>query len=111
MRYLRKTMKEMKQLAFNMLRGALVLSLCWFITPSFGQILDPVAWEFDLYETETEGELDLGDMGALIVPVIAVGLDAVIKWLKNNQKDEVEQCHMQLMRRALGSKRAYDSAV
>ena len=59
MRYLRKTMKEMKQLAFNMLRGALVLSLCCFITPSFGQILDPVAWEFDLYETETEGELDL----------------------------------------------------
>jgi hypothetical protein len=34
------------------------------------------------------GELELGDMGALLVPVVAVALDAVVKWFKNNQKDE-----------------------
>lgn len=40
------------------------------------------------YVMQNLGELDLGDMGALVVPVVAVGLDAVIKWLKNNQKED-----------------------
>jgi hypothetical protein len=40
------------------------------------------------YVLQNLGDLDLGDMGALFVPVIAVGLDAFVKFLKNN-KDEV----------------------
>ena len=39
------------------------------------------------YVMQNLGTLDLGDMGALLVPVIAVALDTVVKWLKNNQKD------------------------
>tara|TARA_R110002051_G_C8375554_1_gene444281 strand:- start:272 stop:484 length:213 start_codon:yes stop_codon:yes gene_type:complete len=31
--------------------------------------------------------IDLGAVGALFVPIVAVGLDTAIKWLKNN-KDE-----------------------
>lgn len=40
------------------------------------------------YVMQNLGDLDLGDMGALLVPVIAVALDAVVKWLKDNSKDE-----------------------
>lgn len=40
------------------------------------------------YIMQNLGELDLGEMGALLVPVVAVALDAVVKWFKNNQKDE-----------------------
>lgn len=40
------------------------------------------------YIMQNLGDLDLGDMGALLVPVIAVALDAVVKWLKDNSKDE-----------------------
>jgi len=34
-------------------------------------------------------EIDLGSLGALLVPIVAVGLDTAIKWLKDN-KDEGE---------------------
>ena len=34
-------------------------------------------------------EIDLGSLGALFVPIVAVGLDNSIKWLKDN-KDEGE---------------------
>ena len=30
-------------------------------------------------------QIDLGSVGALLVPVIAVGLDTAIKWLKDNK--------------------------
>lgn len=30
--------------------------------------------------------LDLGSYGPLVVPIIAVGLDTAIKWMKNNSK-------------------------
>jgi hypothetical protein len=39
------------------------------------------------YIIQNLGQLDLGDMGALLVPVIAVALDAVVKWLKDNSKE------------------------
>jgi len=28
--------------------------------------------------------IDLGSLGPLVVPIIAVGLDTAIKWMKNN---------------------------
>ena len=34
-------------------------------------------------------QIDLGSLGALFVPIVAVGLDTAIKWLKDN-KDEDE---------------------
>jgi hypothetical protein len=30
------------------------------------------------------GTIDLGTYGPLVVPIIAVGLDTAIKWMKNN---------------------------
>lgn len=30
-------------------------------------------------------QIDLGTAGALLVPIIAVGLDTAIKWLKDNK--------------------------
>ena len=30
------------------------------------------------------GGLDFGNLGALVVPIVAVALDSAIKWLKNN---------------------------
>jgi hypothetical protein len=37
------------------------------------------------------GSLDLGDMGALLVPVIAVVLDTVVKWFKDNTEVPVKE--------------------
>lgn len=37
------------------------------------------------YIANNLGELDLGALTAVIVPVVAVVLDSTIKWLKNNQ--------------------------
>tara|TARA_Y100001938_G_scaffold141455_1_gene211249 strand:- start:188 stop:403 length:216 start_codon:yes stop_codon:yes gene_type:complete len=34
-------------------------------------------------------QIDLGTLGTLFVPIVAVGLDTAIKWLKDN-KDEGE---------------------
>jgi hypothetical protein len=28
--------------------------------------------------------IDLGSLGPLVVPIVAVGLDTAIKWMKNN---------------------------
>lgn len=42
------------------------------------------------YVIQNLGELDLGDMGALVVPIIALALDTVVKWMKNNTDDDKE---------------------
>lgn len=36
------------------------------------------------YVIQNLGELDLGDMGALVVPIVALSLDTVVKWMKDN---------------------------
>ena len=59
MRYLRKTMKEMKQILSRLLRGSIAIVICWVSTPVISQILEPVSWDFALYETEVEGEVEL----------------------------------------------------
>ena len=33
-------------------------------------------------------QIDLGSVGTLLVPIIAVGLDTAIKWLKDNKNEE-----------------------
>ena len=33
-------------------------------------------------------QIDLGTLGALFVPIVAVGLDTAIKWLKANNNEE-----------------------
>ena len=38
------------------------------------------------YIADNLAGLDLGVMTGVIVPVVAVGLDSVIKWLKDNTK-------------------------
>ena len=40
------------------------------------------------YVAQNLGELDLGMYGPLFVPIIAVGLDTAIKWLRDNSKKE-----------------------
>ena len=37
--------------------------------------------------TESLGEIDLGIYGPLFVPIVAVGLDTAIKWLKDNASE------------------------
>lgn len=39
------------------------------------------------YIMQNLGQLDLGHMGALLIPIISVSLDAVVKWLKDNSKE------------------------
>ena len=36
------------------------------------------------YVIQNLGELDLGDMGVLVVPIVALSLDTVVKWMKDN---------------------------
>jgi hypothetical protein len=36
---------------------------------------------------ESLGEIDLGIYGPLFVPIVAVGLDTAIKWLKDNASE------------------------
>lgn len=36
------------------------------------------------------GDIDLGPMGALLVPVVTVALDSVVKWFKDNTKEDKE---------------------
>jgi len=38
------------------------------------------------YVADNLGHLDLGATGMLIVPIISVGLDSLIKWIKDNTK-------------------------
>ena len=33
-------------------------------------------------------QIDLGTLGTLFVPIVAVGLDTPIKWLKDNKDEE-----------------------
>jgi hypothetical protein len=40
------------------------------------------------YVAQNLGQLDLGTYGPLVVPIIAVGLDTAIKWLKDNSKEK-----------------------
>jgi hypothetical protein len=42
------------------------------------------------YILQNFGTIDLGAMGTLLVPIIAVALDSVVKWLKNNTKKDEE---------------------
>jgi hypothetical protein len=43
------------------------------------------------YIAQNLGDLDVGDMGALLVPVVAVALDAVVKWFKDNRTDKEDK--------------------
>lgn len=38
------------------------------------------------YFGENLSKVDLGTMGPLVVPVVALALDSVVKWAKNNVK-------------------------
>lgn len=40
------------------------------------------------YVANNLGHLDLGATGMLVVPIISVGLDSLIKWMKDNTKKE-----------------------
>lgn len=40
------------------------------------------------YVGENLAKIDLGNMSALIVPVVVVVINTVVKWAKDNAKDE-----------------------
>jgi hypothetical protein len=40
------------------------------------------------YVGENLSDVDWGTSGVLLVPVISVGIDTLVKWMKNNKKDE-----------------------
>jgi hypothetical protein len=39
---------------------------------------------------ENLADLDLGNAGVLFVPIVAVGIDTLVKWLKDNEKTDKE---------------------
>lgn len=39
------------------------------------------------YVGENLSDVDWGTSGVLLVPVISVGIDTLVKWMKNNQKE------------------------
>jgi len=39
------------------------------------------------YAGENITSVDLGPTGVMIVPVVAVGIDTLVKWIKNNVKE------------------------
>jgi hypothetical protein len=39
------------------------------------------------YVGENLSDVDWGASGVLLVPVISVGIDTLVKWMKNNQKE------------------------
>jgi len=39
------------------------------------------------YVGENISNVDLGTTGIMIVPVVSVGIDTLVKWLKNNKKE------------------------
>lgn len=57
-----------------LLKNALLVALAAFLTAIMNGI----------------GSIDLGQYTALLIPMITVFLDTVIKWAKNNQKEEEE---------------------
>lgn len=40
------------------------------------------------YLGENITDVDLGSSGVMLVPVISVGIDTLVKWIKNNTKKE-----------------------
>ena len=40
------------------------------------------------YVASNLDQIDLGTLGTLFVPIVAVGLDTAIKWLKDNKNEE-----------------------
>lgn len=42
------------------------------------------------YVGENVTDLDLGTAGVMLVPVVSITIDALVKWLKNNEKNEKE---------------------
>ena len=40
------------------------------------------------YVGENIADVDLGATGVMIVPVVSVGIDTLVKWIKNNTKKE-----------------------
>jgi hypothetical protein len=40
------------------------------------------------YVGENIADVDLGSAGVMLVPVISVGIDTLVKWIKNNTKKE-----------------------
>lgn len=40
------------------------------------------------YVGENISNVDLGATGIMIVPVVSVGIDTLVKWLKNNKKED-----------------------
>ena len=40
------------------------------------------------YVGENISNVDLGTTGIMLVPVVSVGIDTLVKWLKNNKKEE-----------------------
>lgn len=39
------------------------------------------------YVGENISNVDLGTTGIMLVPVVSVGIDTLVKWLKNNKKE------------------------
>lgn len=37
---------------------------------------------------ENVANLDLGATGVMIVPIVTLGIDTLVKWMKNNVKEE-----------------------
>ena len=42
------------------------------------------------YIAQNLGEIDMGTMGALFVPIIADGIDTAIKWMKDTSNNDGE---------------------
>lgn len=40
------------------------------------------------YVGENISNVDLGTTGVMLVPVVSVGIDTLVKWIKNNTKKE-----------------------
>lgn len=42
------------------------------------------------YVGENVSSVDLGTTGVLLVPVVTVGIDTLVKWMKNNTKEKAD---------------------
>ena len=40
------------------------------------------------YVGENVTNLDLGTTGVMLVPIVTLGIDTLVKWMKNNAKEE-----------------------
>jgi hypothetical protein len=59
---------------FNLGKNALLVGLAAMLT----------------YVGENVTSVDLGTAGVMLVPVVSVAIDAMVKWLKNNEKKDKE---------------------